>query len=30
MRAAPEEPLFQSVLERHFAGLPDAATDGLL
>jgi uncharacterized protein (DUF1810 family) len=30
MRAAPEEPLFRSVLERHFAGLPDAATDGQL
>jgi uncharacterized protein (DUF1810 family)/uncharacterized protein YndB with AHSA1/START domain len=30
LRAAPEEPLFHSVLERHFAGLPDAATDGLL
>jgi uncharacterized protein (DUF1810 family) len=30
MRAGPVEPLFQSVLERHFAGLPDAATDGLL
>jgi uncharacterized protein (DUF1810 family)/uncharacterized protein YndB with AHSA1/START domain len=30
MRAAPEEPLFRNVLERHFAGLPDAATDALL
>ena len=30
MRAAPEEPLFHSVLEHHFAGLPDAATDVLL
>jgi uncharacterized protein (DUF1810 family)/uncharacterized protein YndB with AHSA1/START domain len=30
MRAAPEEPLFPEVLERYFAGLPDAATDALL
>jgi uncharacterized protein (DUF1810 family)/uncharacterized protein YndB with AHSA1/START domain len=30
VRAAPEQPLFHSVVERHFAGLPDAATDGLL
>jgi uncharacterized protein (DUF1810 family) len=30
LRAAPEEPLFPSVLERYFAGLPDAATDDLL
>jgi uncharacterized protein (DUF1810 family) len=30
MRAAPEEPLFHRVLERHFAGLLDAATDVLL
>jgi uncharacterized protein (DUF1810 family) len=29
-RAAPEEPLFLSVLERHFAGLLDAATQALL
>ena len=28
--AAPEEPLFLGVLERHFAGLLDAATDALL
>jgi uncharacterized protein (DUF1810 family) len=30
MRAAPEEPLFLSVLVRHFAGLLDAATEALL
>jgi len=30
MRAAPEEPLFRGVLERHFDGLADAATDALL
>jgi uncharacterized protein (DUF1810 family) len=28
--AAPEEPLFRHVLERHFAGRPDAATDVML
>ena len=26
-RAAPEEPLFEQVLERYFGGLPDSATD---
>ncbi len=30
MRSAPEEPVFGEVLERFFAGLPDAATDRLL
>jgi uncharacterized protein (DUF1810 family) len=30
MRAAPEEPLFISVLEHHFAGLLDPATEALL
>jgi len=30
LRAAPEEPLFRSVLTGYFAGLPDAATDALL
>jgi len=30
MRAAPEEPLFRGVLERHFDGLADTATDALL
>jgi uncharacterized protein (DUF1810 family) len=30
MRAAPEEPLFGSVLERYFAGVPDRNTDRLL
>jgi uncharacterized protein (DUF1810 family) len=29
-RAAPEEPLFRHVVERHFGGLFDAATDVLL
>jgi len=27
MRAAPDEPLFKQVLDRHFDGLPDEATD---
>jgi uncharacterized protein (DUF1810 family)/uncharacterized protein YndB with AHSA1/START domain len=30
LRAAPGEPLFPGVLERHFGGLPDEATDALL
>jgi len=30
LHAAPEEPLFLSVLERHFAGVLDAATEELL
>ena len=29
-RADPAEPAFDQVLERHFAGRPDAATDALL
>lgn len=29
-RAAPDEPLFQQVLERYYAGLADQATDALL
>jgi uncharacterized protein (DUF1810 family) len=29
-RAAPDEPVFTQVLEHHFAGRPDAATDALL
>jgi uncharacterized protein (DUF1810 family) len=27
LRAAPDEPLFQQVLDRYFAGQPDSATD---
>jgi uncharacterized protein (DUF1810 family) len=30
LRAAPDEPVFAQVLQRHFGGLPDATTDGLL
>ena len=30
LRAAPEEPSFQAVLERFYAGRPDAATDAIL
>ena len=30
LRAAPSEAVFAAVLERHFAGEPDAATDELL
>jgi uncharacterized protein (DUF1810 family) len=30
LRADPAEPAFQQVLDRYFAGLPDAATDRLL
>jgi uncharacterized protein (DUF1810 family) len=30
LRAAPDEPLFQQVLDRYFNGEPDAATDRLL
>jgi uncharacterized protein (DUF1810 family) len=30
LRAAPDEPLFQRVLDRFFAGSPDARTDELL
>jgi uncharacterized protein (DUF1810 family) len=30
LRAAPEEPVFAQVLQRHFGGLPDATTDDLL
>jgi len=29
-RAAPEEPVFGEVLERHFGGVPDASTERLL
>ena len=29
-RAAPDEPLFQQVLERYYGGVPDALTDQLL
>jgi len=30
LRAQPDEPLFQQVLDRYFGGLPDSATDGLI
>ena len=30
VRAAPDEPLFQRVLDRYFEGMPDSATDQLL
>jgi len=30
MRAAPEQPVFQDVLDRYFNGLPDPATDALI
>lgn len=30
LRAAPDEPLFQQVLERYYGGVPDALTDQLL
>ena len=30
LRAAPEEPVFQAVLDRYFGGSPDPATDRLL
>ncbi len=30
LRARPAEPRFQTVLDRHFGGQPDAATDRLL
>jgi uncharacterized protein (DUF1810 family) len=30
LRADPEEPVFQRLLEQYFEGLPDAATDQLL
>ncbi len=30
LRAAPSEPVFQQVLDRHFGGQPDDATDDLL
>lgn len=29
-RAAPQEPLFERVLDRYFDGVPDATTDALL
>lgn len=29
-RAAPDEPLFRAVLDRHFGGVPDEQTDNLL
>jgi uncharacterized protein (DUF1810 family) len=30
LRAAPQQPVFQTVLDRYFGGNPDAATDRLL
>ncbi len=30
LRAAPDEPLFQQVLDRYCRGIPDAATDAIL
>ncbi len=30
LRAAPDEAMFAQVLQRHFGGMPDAATDDLL
>jgi uncharacterized protein (DUF1810 family) len=30
LRAAPDQPVFAEVLDRHFAGVPDGATDELL
>ena len=30
LRANPDEPVFQRILDRYFAGQPDAATDRLL
>jgi uncharacterized protein (DUF1810 family) len=30
LRAAPDEPLFQQVLDHYYEGIPDAATDALL
>jgi uncharacterized protein (DUF1810 family) len=30
LRAAPDEPVFHDVLDRHFAGAPDPMTDGML
>jgi uncharacterized protein (DUF1810 family) len=30
LRAAPDEPLFQQVLDRYYEGVPDALTDQLL
>jgi uncharacterized protein (DUF1810 family) len=30
MRAAPDQPVFQEVLDRYFEGRPDAATDELI
>lgn len=30
MRAAPDDPLFRQVLDRYFAGEPDATTDRIL
>jgi uncharacterized protein (DUF1810 family) len=30
LRADPDEPIFQQVLDRHFKGLPDPATGALL
>ena len=29
-RAAPDQPVFAEVLERHFGGLPDPATEALI
>ena len=30
LRADPQQPVFQAVLEKYFAGVPDAATDRIL
>ncbi len=30
LRAGPDEPVFQRILDQYFEGLPDAATDQLL
>lgn len=30
MRAQPDEPVFEAVLDRYFGGVPDAATDARL
>jgi uncharacterized protein (DUF1810 family) len=30
LRAAPEQPVFQQILEKYFNGVPDAATDRIL
>jgi uncharacterized protein (DUF1810 family) len=30
LRAAPDEPVFQQILDKYFSGVPDAATDRIL